>query len=846
MKTLTQLLVPLLLGTLVACGDPNAGQVTVSPGTVTVKAGDSTTLIAAVQDAENPRVLWSVEGGDTHGTISSTGHYTAPTTAGTYTVVATNAVDTTKKGTATVTVTPAVVVAIQSDTTTVSTAGSATFTAQVTGADNTAVTWSVQEGLDGGSISDTGVYTAPTTPGTYTLVAQSKADPRRQGTLRVTVVPVQVAVRPEVNEVDQGSVVELSTSVAGTSNAGVTWSVEGGDANGTITSSGHYTAPTTPGTYAVIATSVADGTKKGRTTITVRPVAVSILPAEQTLPTAGSLVFSARVTGTTGNKAVTWSVEGGDANGTITSAGVYTAPTTAGIYTVIATSVTDSTQKATATVTVQAVGVSTTPETDTIDQGDTLALSANVTGTSTQAVTWSVEGGNANGTITSSGVYTAPHKAGTYTVVATSVADGSKKATATLTVRDVAVAIAQGAQTIPTASSLSLTASVTGTTGNKAVTWSIEANDAANSKGTITSAGVYTAPTAAGAYNILATSVTDPTKKATVRVTVAAVVVKATPATQMLDQGATLTLTSEVTGTPNTAVTWSVPSAASGAVTNAGVYTAPFAAGTYTVTATSVADPSKRGTATITVRPVVVTVSPAPATLDTSATHTFTATVTGTTRTQDVTWSVGGGADRGTITSEGVYTAPANAGRFTVIATSKADTTKTGTATVTVPVATRGVTYADPTGLTGSWRLVKNTAMSTDSRIVFDLYGPAEQAGRGVDLAILTDWRAPWAKLAAGDSEFALNQAFDLGSGPQLFKSGLKGNVLSVGAFQKGAASPAVAYDKPLLTVGMNLTAIGPTVGKGPVPFRILKAHALSDSGTLTPINVVVGTLAFE
>jgi len=259
-----------------------------------------------------------------------------------------------------------------------------------------------------------------------------------------------------------------------------------------------------------------------------------------------------------------------------------------------------------------------------------------------------------------------------------------------------------------------------------------------------------------------------------------------------------------------------------------------------------VADPSKKGTVTLTVRPVVVTVSAAPATLDTGATHAFTATVTGTTRSQEVTWSVGGGAGRGTITSTGVYTAPATAGRFTVIATSVTDPTKTGTATVTVPTATTGIVYTDPTEVAGGWRLVKNTTLSTDSRLVLDLVGPAEQAGRGVDLAISTDSRAPWARLASGDSEFALNHAFDLGSGPQLFKSGLKNSVLSVGVFQKGASAPAVAYDKPLLTVAMNLTTVGPTVGRGPVAFKVLKAHALSDSGTLAPINVAVGSLRFE
>jgi len=221
MKTLTQLLVPLLLGTLVACGDPDAGPVTVSPKTASVLAGDSTSLSATVQDAKEPRVLWSVEGGDGNGTITSSGVYTAPTTAGTYTVVATNAVDTSKKDTATITVLEAVVVAIEPAAATVPTAGSATFTARVTGADDTAVTWSLVEGAAGGSITEQGVYTAPTTPGTYTLVATSVADPRRKGTLQVNVVPVTIALTPGTDTVDQGAVVEFSASVTGTPNTAV-------------------------------------------------------------------------------------------------------------------------------------------------------------------------------------------------------------------------------------------------------------------------------------------------------------------------------------------------------------------------------------------------------------------------------------------------------------------------------------------------------------------------------------------------------------------------------------------------------------------------------------------------
>src|ERR1700757_4685729 len=67
--------------------------------------------------------------------------------------------------------------------------------------------------------------------------------------------------------------------------------------------------------------------------------------------------FTATVQGTS-NTAVTWSVDsvagGSAASGTITGAGMYTAPSQAGTHTVTATSVVETTQSASATVTVTA------------------------------------------------------------------------------------------------------------------------------------------------------------------------------------------------------------------------------------------------------------------------------------------------------------------------------------------------------------------------------------------------------------------------------------------------------------------------------------------------------------
>lgn len=64
--------------------------------------------------------------------------------------------------------------------------GTRTFTAEVTGTSDAAVTWSVQEGNAGGQVS-AGLYAAPATPGTYHVVATSVADASRQGVATVTV-----------------------------------------------------------------------------------------------------------------------------------------------------------------------------------------------------------------------------------------------------------------------------------------------------------------------------------------------------------------------------------------------------------------------------------------------------------------------------------------------------------------------------------------------------------------------------------------------------------------------------------------------------------------------------------
>jgi hypothetical protein len=67
---------------------------------------------------------------------------------------------------------------------------SVTFVATVTGttgSQSSAVTWRVQEGTSGGSVDGSGKYLAPTTEGTYHVVATSVADPSKNATATVAV-----------------------------------------------------------------------------------------------------------------------------------------------------------------------------------------------------------------------------------------------------------------------------------------------------------------------------------------------------------------------------------------------------------------------------------------------------------------------------------------------------------------------------------------------------------------------------------------------------------------------------------------------------------------------------------
>jgi hypothetical protein len=268
---------------------------------------------------------------------------------------------------------------------------------------------------------------------------------------------ISVSISPTSASLPVGQSKQFSATVSGTTNNTVNWLVNGTQGGsptlGTISSSGLYTAPSAvpAGAVTVTAQSAAQASATASAAVTVTaaptPITVTISPTSTSVTVSQSKQFSATVSGTT-NNTVNWLVngtQGGNATvGTISSAGLYQAPASvpSGTVTVTAESQAQSTATANATVSVTPapIMVSISPTNPSLQLGQTLQFSATVSGTSNPAVDWlvsNVQGGNTLlGTVSATGLYTAPASVpGTaVTVTAESVANPSVSASTSVTI----------------------------------------------------------------------------------------------------------------------------------------------------------------------------------------------------------------------------------------------------------------------------------------------------------------------------------------------------------------------------------------------------------------------------
>jgi hypothetical protein len=143
-----------------------------------------------------------------------------------------------------------------------------TATVLGTGSFSSAVTWSA----GAGGINANGAFTAPAVAGTVSVKATSTQDTTKSGTASVTVqstppppaiTSVGVICNPSTIGVNATSQCAATVQGTGAYSSAVTWSASGG----IINASGLYSAPGSPGSETVTATSVEDTSKSGKATV---------------------------------------------------------------------------------------------------------------------------------------------------------------------------------------------------------------------------------------------------------------------------------------------------------------------------------------------------------------------------------------------------------------------------------------------------------------------------------------------------------------------------------------------------------------------------------------------------
>ncbi|MGC0774900.1 MAG: hypothetical protein WB543_18335 [Candidatus Acidiferrum sp.] len=454
----------------------------------------------------------------------------------------------------------------------------------------------------------------------------------------------------------------------------------------------------------------------------------------------------------TTNTSVSWSVNGipngSTSTGTITTAGLYTAPAdlpSPVTVNVTATSQADTTKSATAQLTITSdIAISLSPPNAGVELGATQGFRAAISSSGHPDTTlrWSISGAtcpSACGTVDSSGNYTAPGilpSPATATLTAQSVADPSKQASAAISITSSFTLQVTAPQSVPAGGSASIVATMTpipGSSPSTILSWSLSGPGCSSTTcGTLTvvttqgsggtgtaDTATYTAPGTPPNPDTVTVSVTpqaDPTKKAQATMAVqSGVNVSLSPATTTLAANHRVTLTAQIFGTTNMGVSWSVSGVSGGNTTLGQIcvvgsspcqsvtsgtalqvdYLAPGAiplTNPVSVTATSAVDTTKSAAAQITlINHVLVSVQPASITLAPLAVQGFTASVLGTSN-QSVVWQIQGTACAnsgvcGLIDANGNYTAPGSAptpDALQVVAVSSDDTTQAGSANVTI------------------------------------------------------------------------------------------------------------------------------------------------------------------
>ena len=326
-----------------------------------------------------------------------------------------------------------------------------------------------------------------------------------------------------------------------------------------------------------------------------------------------------------------------------------------------------------------AITVSVSPTNPSVLLGNSQAFTATVANTTNTNVTWTVNGvpagSVATGTITPTGVFTAPldlPSPALINVTATSQVDTTKSFTVQVTIAsDIAITLAPSSASVELGATQAFhTALTSAGHPDASIRWSLSGPACPAACGVVDQAGNYTSPAvlpSTATATLTAQSVADPAKQASGQIAITSTFSLQLMAPAAVPAGTPATIIATMTpipgSAPSTVLSWTLsgPGCSGTACGTLTVVTTQGSGGTVTsdtatytapptppspngvvVSVTPQADPTKKVQATISVQAgVSVSLSPATDTLAANHRVTLTAQVFGTTNTT-VNWSVNG------------------------------------------------------------------------------------------------------------------------------------------------------------------------------------------------------------
>ncbi len=742
--------------------------ITTQPNSQTVNAGQTATFTAAASANPTATVQWqiSTNGGATFNNISgaTSDSYTTPATSAAdngdeFKAVFTNAVGTVTTNVATLTV-QYLSITTQPNSQTVNVGQTATFTAAVSANPTPTVQWQISTNGGttfsniGGAISDS--YTTPATSAAdngdeFQAVFINAVGSVTTNVATLTVQYLNITTQPNSQTVDAGQTATFTAAASSNPTATVQWqiSTNGGTTFSNISgaTSDSYTTPATSAAdngdeFKAVFTNPVGSVTTNVATLTVQYLIITTQPNSQTVNVGQTATFTAAASANP-TATVQWQIS---TNGGTTFSNIggaisdsYTTPATTAAdngdeFKAVFINAAGSVTTNVATLTVQYLSITTQPNSQTVDAGQTATFTAAASSNPTATVQWQI---STNGGATFSNISGATSDS--YTTPATAAGDNGDEFqavftnpvgsvttnVATLTVQYLSITTQPDNQAVNPGVTATFTAAAS-SNPTATVQWQISTNGGAtfsNISGATSDTYVTPVTTITDNGEEFQAVFTNATGSVTTNVatlTVAYVIITMQPESQTVDAGQTATFTAAAMARPPLTVQWQISTDGGTTFSNISGATSD----SYTTPATTAADngdefqavftnPAGSATtnvATLTVQYLSITTQPNNQTVDAGQTATFTAAASSN-PTATVQWQIStdGGTTFNNISgaTSDSYTTPAttaadNADEFQAVFTNAVGSVTTNAAILTVYSAPSFTSSASTTFTLGS------------------------------------------------------------------------------------------------------------------------------------------------